>query len=563
MLHQNMQEHTIACLKKHSKDGPILVKLNLSTQKGDKEDISLTNPIQKPMKKTLFTPALVVENKKTTCKDKLNILQNPLVGKSSQTLEADLTIIDQDFKKSLEKLLREVSLECTYPIPIVSQESLLTSLNGSLNILEQNLLLYPNPKCQKIPINLNLLKTSLESLHTIPLNFTEKENTLKLNPKTEPRQQTLKIRIYPNKDQKLKLGNYIDTYRLVYNTAISLIKEHKKTNFIFLREKVFEKINEKYNNPEWFNDLYFDSKTLAVKEASNAYISNYAKGGVFNVKYKSKHNKKQNLKIDHRVPKIKNDTLKMFKMDIYVRKFDMSKLKKIFEKNIISDSEIIREYPGKYFVILNYKTETPTVEKKIKRASIDPGIKTLTTVYTQEGIFFKLGNNIQKIYKNLSDRAKNLNEILPTKKGRTRKNIRKKLSKLRSKIRNVVENIHNMIGSFLARSTEELILPILDVSKMISKAKRNINKNIVKDIIYKSPYKLHQKIMDQCKKYNTKVTNIDESYTSVTCGNCLTRKLKSELLGSRIYDCNKCGMKIDRDYNGARNIMLKNDNMLV
>ena len=83
---------------------------------------------------------------------------------------------------------------------------------------------------------------------------------------------------------------------------------------------------------------------------------------------------------------------------------------------------------------VNYKTETINLEKKIKIASIDPGIKTLSTVYTPEGILMKLGNNIQKIYKKISDRINKLNKILPTKKGRTKQNIRKRLSKLKEKL---------------------------------------------------------------------------------------------------------------------------------
>ena len=445
-------------------------------------------------------------------------------------------------------------------LPIASQESHLTSLNGSLNILEQNLLLYQNPKCQKVPMQTNLLKTSLESLHTIPPNIMVKENIEKLNPQIMERRQALKIRIYPNQEQKQKFNNFINTYRLVYNTAISTIKEEKKTNFIYIRNKVFEKINILYDNPNWFNELYFDSKTLAVKEASNAYISNYAKGGPFNIQYKNKYNKKQNLKIDHRVPKLKKDMLNIFKMDIYTRKTDMKKLKKIFNKGI-SDSEIVREFPGKYFLILNYKTETINIEKKIKIASNDPGIKTLSTIYTPEGLFMKLGNNIQNIYKKYSNRINNLNKILSTKKGRTKQNIRKRLSKLRSKIRNIVENIHNNTSSFLAKSVEELILPKLDLKNMIKKEKRNLNKRVVNDIIYKSPYKLHCKIVDQCSKYNTNIIKITEEYTSKTCGFCFNRKTKEELKGERIYECKKCGITMDRDYNAARNIMLKHNKL--
>jgi putative transposase len=124
-----------------------------------------------------------------------------------------------------------------------------------------------------------------------------------------------------------------------------------------------------------------------------------------------------------------------------------------------------------------------------------------------------------------------------------------------------VENIHNNTSSFLAKSVEELILPKLDLKNMIKKEKRNLNKRVVNDIIYKSPYKLHCKIVDQCSKYNTNIIKITEEYTSKTCGFCFNRKTKEELKGERIYECKKCGITMDRDYNAARNIMLKHNKL--
>lgn len=94
----------------------------------------------------------------------------------------------------------------------------------------------------------------------------DKENTLKQDQLKE-RRQTIKIRIYPNEEQKIKFNNFFNIYRLIYNTAISCIKNEHKTNYIYIRNKVFKIINEKYNNPEWFNELYFDSKTLAIKRS--------------------------------------------------------------------------------------------------------------------------------------------------------------------------------------------------------------------------------------------------------------------------------------------------------
>lgn len=564
MLHL---EKPVITLISPTKPSIVGLKMEKSLSSKLKEVINVSSStIPTIQKKISFMPELVAENKKTISHDKLTSSSNNLMTpKSSPILVADLITIEKVFNLSLDKLSKEISTTFTYPIPIVSHESHLISSNGSLNILEQNLLQFPLHKPLIVPMNKNLLTTSLESLRTIPRNIMENENISNLS-SPKPRYQSLKIRIFPSHDQKIYLSDCLNLYRLVYNYAIDCISTLKKTNFIFIRNKVFEKINENYNNPLWFNNLYFDSKTLAIKEACEAFKSNYAKGQIFNIKFKNRLSKRQNLKIDHRVPKIKDDKLYIFnnklKDDIFVRKRDITKLNDIFSSYELSDSEIIRDYPGKYYLIINYKTMTQNKVKIQKKVSIDPGLKTLYTCYTKEGTYMKLGNNIQETYKKYTDRINKLNEIISTKRGRTKRNMRKRLFKLRAKIKNIVDNHHNNISSFIASTTEEIIIPKLDVKNMINKAKRNINKNVVKDIIYKSPYKLHQKMIDQCEKYNTKIIIADERGTTIRCGCCGNIKEKSERTASRIYECKKCGMKIDRDYNASRNIMLKSDEKL-
>ncbi|MBS0016844.1 MAG: transposase, partial [Arthrospira sp. SH-MAG29] len=45
------------------------------------------------------------------------------------------------------------------------------------------------------------------------------------------------------------------------------------------------------------------------------------------------------------------------------------------------------------------------------------------------------------------------------------------------------------------------------------------------------------------------------SYTSKTCTNCGHIHLR--LAGAKIFQCPNCGLRIPRDVNGARNIMLR------
>jgi transposase len=64
------------------------------------------------------------------------------------------------------------------------------------------------------------------------------------------------------------------------------------------------------------------------------------------------------------------------------------------------------------------------------------------------------------------------------------------------------------------------------------------------------------KLKYKCETYNKKLVIVDESFTSKTCGNC---GCLNDVGGSEWYTCDKgCRMEIDRDVNGARNILLKN-----
>ena len=68
-------------------------------------------------------------------------------------------------------------------------------------------------------------------------------------------------------------------------------------------------------------------------------------------------------------------------------------------------------------------------------------------------------------------------------------------------------------------------------------------------------YKFLQRLQYKCKIRENSLRIQDEWYTSKTCSMCGCKN--ENLGGSKIFNCNKCKITIDRDYNGARNIMLK------
>ena len=60
---------------------------------------------------------------------------------------------------------------------------------------------------------------------------------------------------------------------------------------------------------------------------------------------------------------------------------------------------------------------------------------------------------------------------------------------------------------------------------------------------------------DYSKIYKRRLIVTSEAYTSKTCGVC--GNVDKNLGSKKILKCHKCNIEIDRDYNGARNILLR------
>jgi putative transposase len=84
---------------------------------------------------------------------------------------------------------------------------------------------------------------------------------------------------------------------------------------------------------------------------------------------------------------------------------------------------------------------------------------------------------------------------------------------------------------------------------------RKKKSNVGKCILTWSHYKFCQTLKGIAERYKARVIPVTEEFTSKCCGKC--GKLNHELGSQRIFKCQRCGMKMKRDINGARNVLLK------
>jgi putative transposase len=74
-------------------------------------------------------------------------------------------------------------------------------------------------------------------------------------------------------------------------------------------------------------------------------------------------------------------------------------------------------------------------------------------------------------------------------------------------------------------------------------------------------YRFRERLLFKSRENGAKVAVVDESWTSKTCSCC--GGLDHKLGGKKTYKCKFCNAIIDRDINGAKNILLKNHEALV
>ena len=103
------------------------------------------------------------------------------------------------------------------------------------------------------------------------------------------------------------------------------------------------------------------------------------------------------------------------------------------------------------------------------------------------------------------------------------------------------------------------LIPEFEIQRMSQRnqRKKKLCNKTVRNMMSWSHYGFRNLLLDKAKKYTsaTQVIVVDEAYTSKTCGRC--GWIHDRLGGSKVFQCNQCHLRIDRDVNGARNIIMR------
>jgi putative transposase len=178
---------------------------------------------------------------------------------------------------------------------------------------------------------------------------------------------------------------------------------------------------------------------------------------------------------------------------------------------------------------------------------IDPGVKTFLTGYDPSGKIITFGSkeNSKRIAMLLHFKNK-LQKKLKLQQTSKNNKLRIALLRINKKIHNLISDLHYKSSKWLLENYKCIYLPRLNFHNF-----KKLNK---KSKTLLSRYR-HCEFLDKLSSKGQNVFEVNESYTSKTCSNC--GNLHESLLNKDIYNCDCCKIKIGRDINASRNIMLR------
>ena len=85
-------------------------------------------------------------------------------------------------------------------------------------------------------------------------------------------------------------------------------------------------------------------------------------------------------------------------------------------------------------------------------------------------------------------------------------------------------------------------------------SKRNTIRSVNRNLLQLKHFLFKERLRSKCMLERTTLDICSEEYTSKTCGCC---GILNDVGLKDVYSCSRCGLVIDRDVNGARNIAIK------
>lgn len=218
---------------------------------------------------------------------------------------------------------------------------------------------------------------------------------------------------------------------------------------------------------------------------------------------------------------------------------------------------------GQWFIHVHVPVKSLVQRRKrpVSVCSIDPGVRSFLTGFdVNRGCFWDVGASDMTRIQRLCYHLDQLMSRMKQARHRQRYKMKRAAQRLRDRVRNLVDEVHKKTALWIVQNYSVIVIPKFDVSTMVTKKSstgrcRKIGRKTVRAMLTWSHFRFRHRLVNKSRIYNTHVVVCDEVYTSKTCSGC--GFVDEKLGGKKIFKCPTCKLVIDRDCNGAKNILLR------
>ena len=367
------------------------------------------------------------------------------------------------------------------------------------------------------------------------------------------------------------LNDAFSAARWMYNESIRQTAEPANRKKKPLRTAIENKISTVV--PEFrkrLREVPYDIRDRALCEALTSVKTNLKKNTRFAMKFRHKK------KMDREVIFIRPRDLVRTRGKYAELNADLRKIDGLDLDTIEHEIQLVRTQGGRYYVVIPtshdheaYGNENQVLSEPIKIVSCDPGVRTFCTAYdphAEQLLYWgcpESDNHPTKVQRLLSciDAIKakmDVEQINTGPKARRRRvHQRQLLHRIETNIHNSVSDLHHKLAKYLCREYNVILWPTFETSKMARKTgSRCLPNKVVRRLMRWRHYGFKQVLLHKARTHHrdVRVLFVSEAYTTQTCGCCGSLYKPG---GSEEYDCPTCGVKMDRDGNAARNILLR------
>ena len=520
------------------------------------EPISGSRNLKKRNRAESSTLESVVPTRKKTCRDKSRTSRsNTRTMSSSKTLVQVSTSEEKGYRPFWNELSKAWSQKLWLPIKTDCVGTGSSYWNSSLSNLGQNSWFTVDQKSYQRPGNSQMTywpsQPSLwrATMEEGPSPTDEKEGDLR----------TRKIRVYPTRAQKEKLQKWFGVTRWTYNQCVSAHRD--KTERATKKNLRALTVNDAALTAQpWAKEVPYDIRDGGMLDFLKALESNRAKVRKGNLKnfslgYRSIKDPQQNIVVAKKHW--------IHKRGIYSDVFGPGVLRSSepLPLELEHDVRLVKDRLGKYYLCLpvanEIRSENQAPDPQLHSTiSLDPGCRTFISGYDADGYLFEWGKGdmgrIQRLCSYL-DRLQSRISKCPHKK---RYRLKKAAARMRERIKSLVDELHKKCSTWLCRSYRVILIPVFGVKSMVKRGKRSISSRTARSLLTWSHFRFRQRLLNKAKQYPwCQVVVTEEPYTSKTCTGC--GWIDTKLGGKKEFRCKECNVVMDRDSNGARNILLR------